>query len=76
MREYLKSLRNKCGKTQGEIAEKLDVSESYYNLIENGERQMDMNLSIMTKLADAFDVSLKLVIDEEMEFSKTKNQPK
>lgn len=66
MKEYLKTLRKESGKTQLEIAKKLDVSESYYSLIETGERQADMSLSVMKKLSEAFDVPLEFIIDEEM----------
>lgn len=66
LKEYLKTLRKESGKTQLEIAKKLDVSESYYSLIETGERQADMSLSVMKKLSEAFDVPLEFIIDEEM----------
>lgn len=39
MRKYLISLRTEKGLTQKKIAQKLDISESYYNQIEKGERQ-------------------------------------
>lgn len=39
MRYYLVSLRKAKNFTQKQLSEKLDISESYYNQIENGERQ-------------------------------------
>ena len=39
MREYLISLRTEKGLTQKQIAQKLDISESYYNQIEKGEKR-------------------------------------
>ena len=39
MREWLKNSRKEKGITMSELASKLDISESYYCLIENGERQ-------------------------------------
>ena len=39
MRSWLKELRQRNLETQSETAKKLDISESYYNMIENGERQ-------------------------------------
>ena len=71
MKEYLRELRRKSGKTQSEIAIKLDISESYYSLIEIGERQADMSLSVMKKLSEAFDVPLEFIIEEEMKLKKT-----
>lgn len=46
MRTYLKELRKKAGLTQLEVAEKLNIAESYYSMLENGTRQKDMNLSM------------------------------
>lgn len=36
--ERLENFRNKIGLIKRELAEKLEVSESYYNMIENGKR--------------------------------------
>lgn len=36
--ERLENFRNKTGLIKREFAEKLEVSESYYNMIENGKR--------------------------------------
>lgn len=37
-KDRLSIYRNKLGLTKRELAEKLDLSESYYNMIENGKR--------------------------------------
>ena len=65
MRQYLKVLREKNNLTQAEIAEKLNISESYYAMIELGERQKDMNLSLVEKLAEVFGVPVGDIIAEE-----------
>ena len=65
MRHYLKMLRQGKGLTQLETAKKLNVSESYYSMLENGERQKDMNLSLAEKLAEVFGVSLSQIVEEE-----------
>ena len=65
MREYLKELRNKKGITQLEMSKELCVSESYYNLIENGERQKDMSVAMAEKLAGVLDVPLTVILDNE-----------
>ena len=41
MRYYLRSRRMKINSTMNDMAKKLDISESYYSLIENGDRQTD-----------------------------------
>lgn len=67
MRTWLKNLRDKNSLTQLEMSKKLDISESYYNLIENGERQKDLDLSLVKKLAELFDVSVEWIAEQEKE---------
>ena len=71
MRDWLKNLRIRNQKTQKEVAVKLDISESYYNMIENGERQPDMNLSIMKRLSETFQVPLQFIVDEEAKLDRS-----
>ena len=70
MRCYLRSRRMKINSTMNDMAKKLDISESYYSLIENGDRQTDMSLSIIEKLAKAFGVSVQMIVKEEMKYKK------
>ena len=70
MRCYLRSRRMKINSTMNDMAKKLDISESYYSLIENGDRQTDMSLSIIEKLAKAFGVSVQTIVKEEMKYKK------
>ena len=65
MREYLKELRQKKSLSQQAVADKIGVVQSYYTMIETGERQKDMSLSVMKKLSDVFDVPLAYIIKEE-----------
>lgn len=58
MREYLQSMRKEKKLTQKEVANKLNISESYYNQIENGERQKKMNISLINKLSKILDISI------------------
>lgn len=70
MRCYLRSRRMKINSTMNDMAKKLDISESYYSLIENGDRQTDMSLSIIEKLAKAFGVSVQTIVKEEMKYKR------
>ena len=70
MRCYLRSRRMRINSTMNDMAKKLDISESYYSLIENGDRQTDMSLSIIEKLAKAFGVSVQTIVKEEMKYKK------
>ena len=65
MRTYLKELRKKAGFTQQELANKLLVSQNYYSSIEKGERQEDMNLSLILNLSKVLEVPVELIIKEE-----------
>ena len=67
MRHWLKKLRTENGLTQQEIADKLNIAPNYYNMIENGGRQKDINLSLVTKLAELFDVSVEWIAEQEKE---------
>ena len=65
MRDWLKKLRQDNLKTQLETANELDISESYYNLIENGERQKQLSMELAQKIADVFGVSLDYISEQE-----------
>lgn len=65
MRYWLKKLRTKNNLKQNEIAEKLGISQGYYNLIETGERQKDLNLSLINKIAELFNVSVEYIVEQE-----------
>ncbi len=65
MRKYLKKLRIDAKLSQLEVARKLDISESYYSLIENGQRQQKMDIAIVQRLADAFDVPVTYIVENE-----------
>lgn len=65
MREWLKTSRTEKRLTQEEIAKRLGISESYYCMIEQGERQKKMDITLITGLADALSVSVDFIIQSE-----------
>lgn len=65
MRGYLKALRDERGMSQQDIANKVNITRQYYSLIEGGERQQRMDVTLATKLADAFNISPQRIYDEE-----------
>ena len=65
MREYLISLRTEKGLTQKQIAQKLDISESYYNQIEKGERQKKMDITLLNRLSWALEIPITVLINYE-----------
>lgn len=70
MRQYLKKLRDKKQLTQTDIEKRAGIKSNYYCMIENGDRQTDMSLSIIEKLAKAFGVSVQTIVREEMKYKK------
>ncbi|CDC08614.1 helix-turn-helix protein [Clostridium sp. CAG:413] len=69
MRNYLKSIRNEKKMTQQDVADKLNISHSYYSMIEKGERKQEMSISMLCKLSEVFDVSVSELIEAERNFS-------
>ena len=64
---YLKKCREDRGLTQSDVAEKLDISESYYSLIENGKRQPKMKIDLAEKLSNIFGVTIEYIMEQEKE---------
>ncbi len=67
MRMWLKKMREKFGLTQNEIASQVGVTQSYYSLIEKGERQEDMPISMVQKLSEIFGISIEEILKMENE---------
>ena len=65
MREWLKTLRIGKGLTMKDMGERLCVSESYYSMIESGERQKKMDLTVATGIAAIFGIPISSVIEME-----------
>jgi len=61
----LKILREKHNLTQQNVADKLNVTRQYYNLIEKGERKQNIDLSLIVELSKIFNVPIDEIIREE-----------
>lgn len=70
-REYLKKLRCDKQMTLQEAADGLDISKQYYHMIETGERQRKMDLTLVSKLSALFGVSIDEIIRYESELQTT-----
>ena len=70
-RDWLKKQREVKRLKQDDIASKLGVSRAYYSRIENGERQKDMSVAMAEKLAEALDVPLTVILDNERKGDET-----
>jgi putative transcriptional regulator len=65
MREYLKKLREEHDMSQQDVANAIGISRQYYEMIENGKRQKQMDITLVTALARVFNVSSEEVISNE-----------
>lgn len=70
MREWLSNLRLSSDMSKREASKALEISESYYNLIEKGYRQNEMNIFFADKIAKTFKVSITKVINAELKYRK------
>lgn len=65
MRDWLKKARDKKGFTMKQAAEQLKISESYYSLIENEERQKSMDFSLAKKISEVFGIPVIEIYENE-----------
>ena len=65
MREWLRDARTKKQLTMKQTAEKIGISESYYFLIEQGERKKNLDLALVRKLCDTFGFTIQQVAEME-----------
>ena len=64
-RTWLKDARIKAGKTMADMGAELGISESYYSYIEAGERQKQMDLTLVAKLSKIFSISIQQIVEFE-----------
>ncbi len=67
MRNWLKNLRDSRQLSQSDIAQKLQISQNYYSMIENGERQKQLSMELAQKIADVFGITLDDISKHESE---------
>lgn len=65
MRGWMKKARENSGMTMKEVAEKLNITEAYYSLIESGERQKKLDITIAAKMSDTFGVPIEEIVKNE-----------
>ena len=69
MRTWLKKLRSTSKMSQQNVADRLGITQQYYNLIESGERQSKMSIETAQKLAAIFNVPIEYVLEQETKVS-------
>ena len=72
MRTYLVELREERGLSQQDVSKTLNISSQYYSMIERGERQSKMEITLAVQLSNIFNVTLQKFIDMEQTYQNTK----
>jgi transcriptional regulator with XRE-family HTH domain len=67
MRDWLIKARTEKGMTMKQMGEALDISESYYSMIEAGTRQKQMDLTLVSRLSAVLDVPIAKIAALEAE---------
>lgn len=65
MRDWMKQARREAGYTCAQMAELLDISDVYYQSIENGRRQQKMTIETAMKLSNILKVPMEVIINYE-----------
>lgn len=65
MRTWMEQARKKCGLTMKMAGTQLGISESYYSMIERGERQQNLDIALAAKMSGVFGVSLEYIVEQE-----------
>lgn len=66
-RDWLKKARKARGMTMATVAQKLGISESYYCMIEAGNRKERLDIPIASKISETLGVPLAEITDVEKE---------
>lgn len=73
LREYLKKLRESKGLNQQDMAERIGISKQYYSLIENGDRQKKMDVTLISAIAAILGVPIEQIIEDECRLLENAN---
>lgn len=70
MREWMATARNEKNLTMAKAAERCGISESYYSLIEAGERQKRLDITLAVKLSDVLGLPLDEIVKRDAAWTK------
>ena len=74
MREYLIEAREKAGLTQQDVANRIGISRQYYQMVETGERQKRMDLSIAGGLSVVLNIPIAEIVQRESAAQESERQ--
>lgn len=65
MRDWLKEARTRQRLTMKQMGDAIGVTESYYSMIESGNRQKKMDVSLAIKLGNVLGMSVQEIVEAE-----------
>jgi len=72
MREYLKNLRINSNMTMQDVADAFGITKQYYEMIESGDRQKKMDVTLVAKISSLFNVPIERIAMYEQEIMNRK----
>lgn len=72
-REYLRKLREQNNMSMQSAADKIGITRQYYQLIEAGERQKKMDITLVVALSNLFGITAEQIIKYENNNIKTED---
>jgi transcriptional regulator with XRE-family HTH domain len=72
MREYLKNLRINSNMTMQDVADAFGITKQYYEMIESGDRQKKMDVTLVAKISSLFNVPIERIAMYEQEIMSRK----
>lgn len=74
VREYLIEAREKAGLTQQDVANRIGISRQYYQMVETGERQKRMDLSLAGGLSVVLNIPIAEIAQRESAAQESERQ--
>lgn len=74
VREYLIEAREKAGLTQQDVANRIGISRQYYQMVETGERQKRMDLSLAGSLSVVLNIPIAEIAQRESAAQESERQ--
>lgn len=74
VREYLIEAREKAGLTQQDVANRIGISRQYYQMVETGERQKRMDLSLAGGLSVVLNIPIAEIVQRESAARESERQ--
>lgn len=74
VREYLIEAREKAGLTQQDVANRIGISRQYYQMVETGERQKRMDLSLADSLSVVLNIPIAEIVQRESAAQESERQ--